>query len=109
MPSSDEQKRPEIIEALADLLQLASDWVRQEAETTMHDKVVMPLQRVGLTIASASASGCALILGLIFVAVALFMWLGGFIGYPWAFFVVGMVYVAVSAVFLYIKVRLMQR
>jgi hypothetical protein len=109
MPAPEERQRPEIIDALADLLQLASDWVRQEAETTIHDKVVIPLQRLGLTIASASASGCALVLGLIFIAVALFMWLGGFIGYPWAFFAVGMVYVIVSAVFLYIKVRLMQR
>lgn len=107
MPSPEE--RPAIIDALADLLQLASDWVRQEAGAVMHDKVVIPLQKLGLTLASASASGCALVMGLVFIAVALFMFIGGAIGYPLAFLIVGLVYVIVSVVFLFIKVRMMQQ
>jgi hypothetical protein len=107
MPSPEE--RPTVIDALADLLQLASDWVRQEADTVMHDKVVVPLQKLGLTLASASASGCALVMGLVFTAVALFMFVGGWVGYPFAFLIVGLVYVIVSAVFLVIKVRMMQK
>jgi hypothetical protein len=75
----------------------------------MREKVVKPLQTLGLTIASASASGCMLVVGLLFIAVALFMWLGAWLGYPLAFFIVGSVYLIVSGIFLFMKVRLMQK
>lgn len=98
-----------IIDAVADLLQTASDWVRQEAETVVREKIVKPIQRLGLTLVSASAAGCLLVVGLIFIAVGLFVLLGEWITYPGALLAIGGVYVLVSLVFIVIKVRMMQK
>lgn len=98
-----------IIEAVADLLQTASDWVRQEAETVVREKIVLPIQKLGLTLASASAAGCLLVVGLIFIAVALFLWLAAWLTYPGALALIGGVYVLLSLVFIVIKVRSMQK
>lgn len=98
-----------IIDALADLLDLLSTWVRQQAGSIMREKVVLPLQKLGITVASASAAGCLLVIGLIFVAVAAVIGLGSLIGYGWTFFLIGAVFLIGSAVFLVIKGRNMQR
>lgn len=98
-----------IIDAVADLLQTASDWVRQEAETVIREKVVKPIQRLGLTLASATAAGCLLVVGLIFIAVGLFILLAEWITYPGALLAIGGVYLLGALVFLVIKVRMMQR
>jgi hypothetical protein len=98
-----------IVDQIADLLQTASEWLRQEAEATVKEKIVPPLQMLGLAIASAFTAGALLVIGLIFIAVALFMWLAAVVGYPWAFFIVGSVYLIGSAIFLYVKVRSMQK
>jgi hypothetical protein len=98
-----------IIDAIADLLQTASDWVRQEAETIIREKVVKPIQRLGLTLISASAAGCLLVIGLIFIAVGLFILLAQWITYPGALLAIGGVYVLASLVFIVIKVRMMQK
>jgi len=58
----------EIIDSIADLLQTATDWVRQEAEAVVREKIVLPIQKLGLTLASASAAGCLAVVGLIFIA-----------------------------------------
>lgn len=98
-----------IIDSIADLLQTAADWVRQEAETIVREKIVLPIQRLGLTLASAAAAGCLLVVGLIFIAVALFLWLAEWLTYPGALAAIGGVYVLVSLVFIVIKVRMMQK
>ncbi|MDZ4655131.1 MAG: phage holin family protein [Coriobacteriia bacterium] len=98
-----------IIDAIADLLQTASDWVRQEAETVVREKVIKPIQRLGLTLASAGAAGCLLVVGLIFIAVGLFILLAEWLTYPGALLAIGGVYVLVSLVFIVIKVRMMQK
>ncbi len=98
-----------IIDSLADLLQTAADWVRQEAGSIVHDKVVMPIQRLGLTLASAFAAGCLLVLGLTFVAVALFLYLAQWLGYPGALLLIGVVYLIGAGVFIAIKARSMQQ
>lgn len=98
-----------IIDALADLLQLASTWVRQQVETTMREKVVLPLQKLGITVAAAMAAGCLVVIGLIFVAVAAVIGLGNLIGYGWTFFLIGAIFLIGAAVFLVIKGRNMQR
>jgi len=113
-PTSEPESQPKsgyeaIIDSIADLLQTASDWVRQEAESVVREKVVLPVQKLGLTLASASAAGCLLVVGLIFIAVALFLVLAGWVGYPGALAIIGGVYVIASAVFIVIKVRSMQR
>lgn len=98
-----------IIDAIADLLQTAVDWLRQEAASVVREKIVLPIQRLGLTLVSASAAGCLLVVGLVFIAVALFLLLAQWLGYPGALLLIGGVYVVASIVFIVIKVRLMQK
>jgi len=98
-----------VIDAVADLLQTAVDWLRQEAAALVQDKIVAPVQRLGLTLASASAAAALLALGLTFISVALFLLLAQWVGYPGALLIIGGVLVLGSAVFLVIKVRLMQK
>jgi len=98
-----------IIDALADLLRLATTYVRQQVETITREKVVLPLQKVGVAIGAAFAAGCLLVIGLIFVAVAVVIGLGHLIGYGWTFFLIGAVFLIGSAVFLVIKGRNLQR
>ena len=98
-----------IIDSVADLLQTAVDWLRQEAATVVREKIVLPIQRLGLTLVSALAAAVLLVTGLIFVAVAVFLYLAQWLGYPGALLLIGGVYVVAAAVFLVIKVRLMQK
>ncbi|HAL30918.1 MAG TPA: hypothetical protein DCP20_09435 [Coriobacteriia bacterium] len=98
-----------VIDAVADLLQTAVDWLRQEAAGLVQDKIVAPVQRLGLTLASASAAAALLALGLTFISVALFLLLAQWVGYPGALLIIGGALVLGSAVFLVIKVRLMQK
>lgn len=98
-----------MLDSVVDLLETARDWVQQEAEATIREKVVLPLQRLGLTLASAAAAAVLLVIALIFLAVAAVIALGNLIGYAWTFFAIGMVYLVGSAVFLVIKVRSIQK
>ncbi len=98
-----------IIDALADLLQTAVDWLRQEAEGVVREKIVLPIQKLGLTLASASAAAFLAALGLAFVAVALFLWLAEWLGYPGALLLIGVVYLLLSVAFIVFKARSMQR
>jgi hypothetical protein len=98
-----------IIDSIADLLQTATDWVRQEAESVVREKIVLPIQRLGLTIVSASAAGCLAVVGLIFIAVALFLLLAQWLTYPGALLAIGGVYLLGAVVFIVIKVRMMQK
>lgn len=101
--------RNPVIDAIADLMQTAVDWLRQEAEATVREKIVPPLQQVGILIGAAIGAASAMVMGLIFVAVALVMFLGGWIGYPFAFLAIGGSYMLVALVFTILKVRKMQR
>jgi hypothetical protein len=98
-----------IIDAVADLLQTFVDWLRQEAAAVMREKIVLPIQKLGLTLASATAAAMLAVTGLIFIAVALFLLLAQWVGYPFALLIIGAVYLIASAVFLVIKVRSMQK
>jgi hypothetical protein len=117
MPDEPTQPSPEkkddflarILDSVVDLLETARDWVQQEAEATVREKIVLPIQRLGLTLASAAAAAALLVIALIFIAVAAVIWLGSLIGYAWTFFAIGMTFLVGSAVFLAIKVRSMQR
>jgi hypothetical protein len=100
-------ERPRIVDAVIELLQTTVDWLKQEAETTVREKVALPLQKVGLAIASASAAGCLLAFGLVLVGVALFMLLGQWLTYPGALLLIGGVYIVASIVFVIIKARVM--
>ena len=74
-----------VIDAIADLLQTIVDWLRQEAEGIVREKIVALLgQDLGLTLAAAIAAASLVALGIGFIAVGLFMLLGSWIGYPYA-------------------------
>lgn len=98
-----------IIDAVADLLQTAVDWLRQEAASVVREKIVLPIQKLGLTLASALAAAALLAVGLTFIAVAAFLVLADLVGYPGALAIIGGTYVLASLIFLVIKVRLMQK
>jgi hypothetical protein len=98
-----------IIDQLLDLLQTARDWVRQEAEATVKEKIVPPLQKVGLAIAAAFGAASMMVIGLILIAVAGIVYLSQLLGVPLAFFLMGAVYLVGAAIFTVVKVRSMQR
>jgi hypothetical protein len=98
-----------LLDSLVDLLETARDWVQQEAEATVREKIVLPLQRLGLTLASAVAAATLLVIALIFIAVAAVIALGNLIGYAWTFFAIGMTFLIGSVIFFVIKVRSMQK
>lgn len=108
-PAASPRDRRSIIEAVADLLQFIVDWLRQEAEAAVREKVVRPLQRLGLTVASGFAAGCLLVLGIAYISVAAFMLLAGWITYPGALLLVGGLLVLGSVIFTAIKMRSMQK
>lgn len=116
---SDETQAPEegekqgdflarILDQLVELAETARDWVRQEAEATMRDKIVPPLQKLGLAIASAWAAATLLVIGVIFVAVAGIVFLSQLLGVPLAFLLIGLVLLAGAGIFTARKVRSMQ-
>ncbi|MHB1135447.1 MAG: hypothetical protein ACYCXR_10875 [Coriobacteriia bacterium] len=98
-----------VIDSVADLLQTSVDWLRQEAAGIVQEKIVAPIQRLGLTLASAAAAASLLVLGLTFIAVALFLLLADWVGYPGALLIIGATLMLGSIVFLVIKVRSMQK
>ena len=108
-PEPPPPERPTLIDTVIDLLETVRDWIRQELGDAVHDKLAIPLQRVGTAIGSAFAAGCLAVIGLVFVAVALFMWLGQLITFPGAFLAVGLVYLIGAGIFLYVKSRSMVR
>jgi hypothetical protein len=97
-----------IIDELLDLLQTARDWIRQEAEATVKEKIVPPLQKVGIAISSAMAAAVLLVVGLLFIAVAAIVYLSQLLGVPLAFLIIGAIYIIGAAIFTAIKARSMQ-
>ena len=106
---ADKDRVASLIEMVADLLQTATGWVRQEAEDVIREKVVAPVQRMGLTLASALAAALLAALGLVFLAVAAFLVVAEWLSYPGALAAIGGVYLVASVIFIVIKVRLMQK
>ncbi len=103
------ETRPGIIEAIADLLQYVVDWLRQEATAIVHDRIVLPLQKLGLTLASGCAAAFLAALGIGFIAVAVFMLLGQWLTYPGALLLTGGILVLGAIVFTVIKMRSFQK
>jgi hypothetical protein len=98
-----------VIDAVADLMQFIVDWLRQEAEAIMREKIVLPLQKLGLTLASGCAAAMLAMLGIAFIAVGIFMLLGNWIGYPAALLLIGGLLVLGAIGFTVVKMRSMQK
>ncbi len=98
-----------VIDAAADLLQVIVDWLRQEASVFVQEKVILPLQAVGLTLFAASAAASLLVIGMVFISVASMILLAEWITWPGALYLVGGVLVLGSLAFTYFKTRMMQK
>lgn len=104
-----EPPRESLVDAIADLLQLFVDWVRAEASDLVRDKLVLPVQQLGLTLASAGAAGCLVVVGLQFIFVAILLILAEWLGWPGALLLVGGLILTGAGVFTYIKMRSIQK
>lgn len=107
--ASPKVERPKLIDAVIDLLVTVRDWIRQELGDAVHDKVAVPMQRVGMAIGSALAAGCLLAFGLMLVVIGLLILLAHAITWPGVLLLFGALLIIGSAIFLVIKVRVMVR
>jgi len=111
VPPSDGPEPPgrmPIIDAVYELIETAVAYVRTQTEDIMRDKVVLPAQKLGFAIASATAAGCLFSLGVGFISVGLLILLAHFITWVGALCLIGSVLVIGAGVFTYLKVRSMQ-
>jgi hypothetical protein len=108
-PQPEPPHRETIADAIADLLQMAVNWLRAEASDIMRDKVVLPGQQLGMTIAAAFAAATLLVVGLLFLFVAFLMVLARFVGWAGAFAIVGTCVLIGAGIFTYLKVRSIQK
>ncbi len=81
--------RPPLSAAIADLVQLFVDYVRQETGDIVRDKVVLPTQKAGQVVAFALAAAGVLFLGIGYLSVAAMMLLAQFIGWTGALAAIG--------------------
>ena len=109
-PDAEPDVKPESLAgAIADLLQMAVNYLRQETAGVMRDKVVLPAQQLGAFVAFALAAAFLLTLGLGFVAVALLILLAQWLTWPGALGAIGAVLLIGAAVFTVLKVRSIQK
>lgn len=104
-PAAEAPKRPGVIDALADFVQMFVDYVRQETGDLVHDKAVVPLQKAGQVVAFALAAAFVLSLGVGFLSVGALLVLAHWLGWPGALFLVGGVLVVLAAGFTYAKTK----
>jgi hypothetical protein len=104
-----ETRSETLLDAIIDLLQMARNYVRQEAAGVVRDKVVLPVQQLGKMVAFAFAAAFLLALGLGFVAVALLILLAQWLTWPGALGAVGAALVISAAFFTTLKVRSTQK
>lgn len=102
--AADERERS-LIDSIADLLQMAVNYLRQETASVMRDKVVLPAQQLGKMVAFALAASFLLALGLGFLSVALLLVLAGWLTWPGALGLIGGLLVIGAGVFTALKVR----
>jgi hypothetical protein len=101
-------ERESIVDAVADLLQMVVNYLRQETAGIMRDKVVLPGQQLGMLIAFAMAAAALLVIGLGFLFVAFLMVLAGYVGWPAALAIVGAAILIGAGVLTYLKMRSIQ-
>ena len=96
--ASNVPKESTLIDSIADLLQVTVDWLRQEAESTVKNKVVLPLQQLGLTMVMAQLAVTLVLLGAIFIAVGSMILLAEWVGWPGALYIIGGVMVVAALI-----------
>jgi hypothetical protein len=106
--SSEATERGTVADAIADLIRLFVDYVRQETDDLVHDKVVLPTQKAGQVVAFAMAAAMVLVLGIMFIAVAALIVLAGYVGWPAALAIVGTVLILGATGLTYAKMKKVQ-
>jgi hypothetical protein len=101
--------RPTVAEAIADLVQMFVDYVRQETDDIVREKVVLPTQVAGQVVAFALAAAMVLFLGIGYISVAALMVLASYVGWPAALAIVGTLLIIGAAVLTYAKMRKVQK
>jgi len=108
-PGTEPPQRETLVDAIADLLQMAVNYLRAEAADIVRDKVVLPTQQLGMMLAFVVAAATLMVVGVLFVAVALLILLAQWITWPGALGLVGGVLLVGAGVFTYLKVRSVQK
>jgi hypothetical protein len=98
-----------LIDAGAELVQTVVTYVRQETGDLVHDKVVLPTQKAGGTVALAIGVALVLFAGLMFVSAGALILLASWIGWPAALFAVGGALIIGAAVIALVRTRSMQK
>jgi len=108
-PAPEGPPRATIADAVADFVQMFVDYVRQETDDLVHDKVVLPTQKAGQVVAFALAAALVLFLGIAYISVSAMMLLAYFVGWIAALAIIGSVLVIGSAGLTYAKMRSIQK
>lgn len=98
-----------LIDAGAELVQTVVTYVRQETGDLVHDKVVLPTQKAGGTVALAIGVALVLFAGLLFVSAGALILLASWIGWPAALFAVGGALILGAAIIALVRTRSMQK
>lgn len=106
---AEENPRATVADAVADFIQMFVDYVRQETDDLVRDKVVLPTQKAGQVVAFALAAALVLVLGIAYISVSAMMLLAYFVGWIAALAIIGSVLVAGSAGLTYAKMRSIQK
>lgn len=107
----DAQAEPEkksLVELITELVDMVNRFVREQAHATLQKAIVQPLQKLGLNLAFTIVAGAMLAIAVIFLAVGSFLFLAQAVGYPWAYVIIGVFYVAIAAVLIWLRTRSMQ-
>lgn len=102
-------ERPTVADGIADLVQLFVDYVRQETDDIMREKVVLPSQKAGQVVAFALAAALVLFLGIGYLSVSAMMLLAHYVGWIAALAIIGAVLVAGAGGLTYAKMRSVQK
>jgi len=98
-----------LIDAGAELVQTVVTYVRQETGDIVHEKVVLPTQKAGGTVALAIGVALVLFAGLMFVSAGALILLASWIGWPAALFAVGGALIIGAAAIALVRTRSMQK
>lgn len=98
-----------VIDAVADLLQTIVDWLRQEAEAVVKEKVVLPLQGLGFTLFFGLAASGLMMAGALMLSIASLLLMARYLTWPGALGAIGVVLLIFSGVAFFFRVRTTQK
>ncbi len=107
--SAPAEEKPNLIDSATELLQTAVAYVRQETGDVVREKIVLPTQKAGSTVALAIAIALIVFMGVLFISAGALILLAQFVGWPAALFIVGGLLIVISVVIGAVRMRSMQK